>query len=255
MKRLADVLAPLALVVILLAIWETACRLLETPVYLLPAPSAIWTSLITDTGQLLAAAWTTLSMALIALVIASLCACCLALLGGLSPLIEKAIQPVAVTIQVTPVVAIAPLVMIWTGLDHPGRAIIILATVVAFFPIYSGAATGLRAADPDLRRLFVLYGASRWQTLMRLRLPSAIPALVEGHKVATALAVIGAVVAEFVAGSGAAQGLAWRIIESANRLQTAKVFAALFTLAAMAALLYALVGVIERRLLTWWRGR
>jgi NitT/TauT family transport system permease protein len=194
-------------------------------------------------------------MALTALVIASVCACLLALLGGLNPLIEQAVQPIAVTVQVTPVVAIAPLVMIWTGLDHPGRAITILATIVAFFPIYSGAAAGLRAADPDLERLFDLYGASRWQKLIRLRLPSAVPFMVEGHKVATALAVIGAVVAEFVAGSGGAQGLAWRIIESANRLQTARVFAALVVLAAMATLLYALVTVAERRILGWWSGR
>jgi NitT/TauT family transport system permease protein len=255
MKRLADILAPVALVALLLAGWEIACRLLEVPVYLLPAPSAIWTSLTADWIALAQAAWTTLSMALIALVIASACACTLALLGGLSPFVEKAIQPVAVTIQVTPVIAIAPLVMIWTGLDHPERAIIVLATIVAFFPIYSGAASGLRAADADLSRLFALYGASRWQTLTRLRLPSAVPALVEGHKVATALAVIGAVVAEFVAGSGGAQGLAWRIIESANRLQTARVFAALVTLAVMAALLYALVDILERRILAWWRGR
>lgn len=255
MKRLVDILAPLALVVLLLAGWEIACRVLAVPVYLLPAPSAVWTSLLQDWHALAAAAWTTLSMALIALAVASVCACTLAVLGGLSPLIEKAIQPVAVTIQVTPVIAIAPLVMIWTGLDHPERAIIVLATIVAFFPIYSGAATGLRAADPDLKRLFDLYEASRWQRLVRLRLPSAIPALVEGHKVATALAVIGAVVAEFVAGSGGAQGLAWRIIESANRLQTARVFAALVTLAVMAALLYAAVDILERRILAWWRGR
>ncbi|RYF94864.1 MAG: ABC transporter permease [Caulobacteraceae bacterium] len=252
---MVDILAPLALVVLLLAGWEIACRVLAVPVYLLPAPSAVWTSLVQDWHALAAAAWTTLSMALIALAVASVCACTLAVLGGLSPLIEKAIQPVAVTIQVTPVIAIAPLVMIWTGLDHPERAIIVLATIVAFFPIYSGAATGLRAADPDLKRLFDLYEASRWQRLVRLRLPSAIPALVEGHKVATALAVIGAVVAEFVAGSGGAQGLAWRIIESANRLQTARVFAALVTLAVMAALLYAAVDILERRILAWWRGR
>jgi NitT/TauT family transport system permease protein len=255
MKRLVDILAPLALVVVLLAGWEVACRVLAVPVYLLPAPSAVVVSLLQDWPALAAAAWTTLSMALTALAVASACACTLALLGGLSPLIEKAIQPVAVTIQVTPVIAIAPLVMIWTGLDHPERAIIVLATIVAFFPIYSGAATGLRAADPDLKRLFDLYGADRWQRLIRLRLPSAIPALVEGHKVATALAVIGAVVAEFVAGSGGAQGLAWRIIESANRLQTARVFAALVTLAVMAALLYAAVDILERRILAWWRGR
>ncbi|WP_205689983.1 ABC transporter permease [Caulobacter sp. SLTY] len=255
MRRIIELIAPLALVAVLLAGWEIACRVMEVPVYLLPAPSAVWTSLIADWAALAHAAWTTLSMALNALAIASLCACALALVGGLSPFVEKAIQPVAVTIQVTPVIAIAPLVMIWTGLDHPERAIIVLATIVAFFPIYSGAATGLRAADPDLQRLFALYGASRWQTLTRLRLPSAVPALVEGHKVATALAVIGAVVAEFVAGSGGAQGLAWRIIESANRLQTARVFAALVTLAVMAALLYALVDILERRILAWWRGR
>lgn len=255
MKRLSDLLAPLTLVVALLVGWEIACRVFGVPVFILPAPSAIWTSLIQDLAALASAAWTTLSMALIALAVASVCACGLAVLGGLSPFVEKAIQPVAVTVQVTPVIAIAPLITIWTGIDHPERAIVILATVVAFFPIYSGAATGLRAADPDLKRLFALYGADRWQSLVRLRLPSAIPALVEGHKVATALAVIGAVVAEFVAGSGGSQGLAWRIIESANRLQTARVFAALVTLAVMAALLYAAVDILERRILTWWRGR
>jgi NitT/TauT family transport system permease protein len=255
MNRIASILSPLALVAILLVVWELACRLMSVPVYLLPAPSAIATSLASDWSPLASAAWTTLSMALTALAIASLCACGLALLGGLNPLIEQAVQPIAVTVQVTPVVAIAPLVMIWTGLDHPGRAITILATIVAFFPIYSGAAAGLRAADPDLGRLFDLYGASRWQKLVRLRLPSAVPFLVEGHKVATALAVIGAVVAEFVAGSGGAQGLAWRIIESANRLQTARVFAALVTLAAMATLLYGLVSLAERRILAWWAGR
>jgi NitT/TauT family transport system permease protein len=254
-NRLATILAPLALVVLLLAAWEIACRALQVPVYLLPAPSAIWASLVADLPALASAAWTTLSMALLALVIASVCACALALVGGLNPFVEQAIQPVAVTIQVTPVIAIAPLVMIWTGLDYPGRAITILATIVAFFPIYSGAATGLRAADPDLERLFDLYGATRWQKLVRLRLPSAVPFLLEGHKVAASLAIIGAVVAEFVAGSGGAQGLAWRIIESANRLQTARVFASLVTLALMAALLYAAAGWLERRILIWWRGR
>jgi NitT/TauT family transport system permease protein len=255
MNRLATLIAPLTLVAALLAGWEVACRILDVPVYLLPAPSAIWTSLVSDLPALASAAWTTLSMSLLALVCASLCACALAMVGGVSPLINQAIQPVAVTIQVTPVVAIAPLVIIWTGLDHPGRAIIILATVVAFFPIYSGAVTGLKAADPDLERLFDLYGASRWQKLTRLRVPSAVPFLLEGHKVGATLAVIGAVVAEFVAGSGGAEGLAWRMVESANRLQTARVFAALFTLSAMAALLYAAVSFAERRILVWWRGR
>ena len=114
MNRIARILAPLTLVTIILVGWELACRLMSVPVYLLPAPSAIAASLASDWSPLAAAAWTTLSMALTALVIASLCACALALIGGLNPLIEQAVQPIAVTVQVTPVVAIAPLVMIWT---------------------------------------------------------------------------------------------------------------------------------------------
>ena len=170
-------------------------------------------------------------------------------------LLEDAVRPIAVTLQVTPLVAIAPLVTIWAGIDHPERAVIGLAAVVAFFPIFSGALTGLKAVDPDLARLFDLYGATPWQRLTRLRLPSAVPALLEGHKVAAGLAVIGAVVAEFVAGSGGAQGLAWRILEAYNRLQTAKVFAALFALAVLGVALHAAMERIERRLLDSWRGR
>jgi NitT/TauT family transport system permease protein len=127
--------------------------------------------------------------------------------------------------------------------------------VVAFFPIFSGAVTGLKATDPDLERLFDLYGASPLQRLVRLRLPSAVPYLLEGHKVAAGLAVIGAVVAEFVAGSGGAQGLAWRILEAGNRLQTAKMFAALVVLGLLGALLHAVLEAAERVGLRWWRGR
>jgi NitT/TauT family transport system permease protein len=179
----------------------------------------------------------------------------LALVTGLSPILERAVSPLAVTLQVTPVVAIAPLVVIWAGLDHPERAIVTLAAVVAFFPIFSGALSGMKAADPDLQRLFDLYGATRWQKLVRLRLPSALPFVTEGVKVAAGLSIIGSVVAEFVAGSGGAQGLAWRILEAGNRLRTAEMFAALFTLAVLGAALYGAAQLAERRLLALWRGR
>jgi len=254
-RRLADIAAPVVFVALLLGGWEIACRALEIPVYRLPPPSAIGTALTAELPLLLGSGWATLSTALWALVIASLCASALALVAGLNGLIEKAIQPVVVTLQVTPVIAIAPLVQIWAGLEHPERAVISLAVVVAFFPIFSGALTGLKAVDPDLERLFDLYGASRWQKLWRLRLPAAVPFLLEGHKVAAGLAVVGAVVAEFGAGSGGSQGLAWRIIEAGNRLQTAKAFAALLVLAVMGAGLYALLQLVERRALVWWRGR
>jgi NitT/TauT family transport system permease protein len=255
MSRLARILAPFALIALLLAGWEVACRALHVPPYFLPAPSAIAVALASDWPGLLQSAWNTLSMALIALLTASLAAQALALLVGLSPILERAVRPLAVVLQVTPVVAIAPLVLIWAGLDHAGRAIIGLAAVVAFFPIFSGAVTGLKAADPDLERLFDLYGASRLQRLTRLRLPSAVPYLLEGHKVAAGLAVIGAVVAEFVAGSGGAQGLAWRILEAGNRLQTAKMFAALVLLGLLGALLHAVLEAAEKAGLRWWRGR
>ena len=255
MNRLVQLLAPLILVGLLLAGWELACRALAVPAYLLPAPSAIAVALASDWQALLGSAWNTLAMALLALAVASVLAQGVALLVALSPTLERAVRPLAVVLQVTPVVAIAPLVLIWAGLDHPMRAIVALAAVVAFFPIFSGAVTGLKAADPDLERLFDIYGASRVQRLVRLRLPSAVPFLLEGHKVAAGLAVIGAVVAEFVAGSGGAQGLAWRILEAGNRLQTARMFAALVALGLMGALLHAALERAERAGLGWWRGR
>lgn len=255
MKTFSAFLSPLILIGLLLAGWEIACARLAIPPYLLPPPSAIWRALLEGWPLLLASAWGTLSTALLALVLASVLACAMAFAVSLSPLMEDAVRPIAVTLQVTPLVAIAPLVTIWAGIDHPERAVIGLAAVVAFFPIFSGALTGLKAIDPDLARLFDLYGATPAQRLWRLRLPSAVPALLEGHKVASGLAVIGAVVAEFVAGSGGAQGLAWRILEAYNRLQTARVFAALLTLALLGVALHALMELAERRLLALWRGR
>ena len=254
MTRLAHVLAPVALIAVLLAAWEIACRAWQVPVYFLAPPSAIAVSLLVDAPSLLLATGYTLAEALAALVIASLLAQALALTVALSPLLERAVKPLTVILQVTPVIAIAPLVNIWAGTDHPGRAVISLATLVAFFPIYSGAVTGLKAVDPDLMRLFDLYGASPVQRLVRLRLPSAVPFVLEGHKVAAGLAIVGAVVAEFVAGSGKVQGLAWRILEAGNRLQTAKMFAALVVLGVLGAGLHALLEAAERAGLKWWRG-
>jgi NitT/TauT family transport system permease protein len=194
-------------------------------------------------------------MALEALLAATVFAGVLALAVSLSETLDRAIRPIAVALQVTPVVAIAPLFVIWSGVEHPERAIIALAAIVAFFPMFSGAARGLASADPDLERLFDLYGARPLQRLTRLRLPSAVPFIIEGAKVAAGLAIIGAVVAEFVAGSGGAQGLAWRILEAGNRLETAKMFAAILALALMAAAVHFAFQWLERRTLVWWRGR
>lgn len=255
MTRFAEKAAPIVFAALLLAIWEIACRGLHVPAYFLPPPSAVAKALVDNFPTLAAATWRTFSVALAALVIASIAAQLLAVLIGLHPLLERAVRPLASVIQVTPVVAIAPLVVIWAGIDHPERAIIALAVLVAFFPIFSGAVTGLRAADPDLERLFDLYGASRWRRVFRLRLPSAVPFLLEGHKVAAGLAVIGAVVAEFGAGSGGVRGLAWQILDAGNKLQTDRMIAALVLLGVMGIAFHAILEAVERAGLRWWRGR
>ena len=247
--------APFALVGLLLAIWQGVCFVLRLPTYLLPSPLEVGLALTTQAWPLAVSAWTTLAMALLALLLATAIAVPLALLVSLSPAAERAVKPLAVTLQVTPVVAIAPLVTIWAGLDHAGRAIVALAAVVAFFPLFSGTLAGLKSADPDLERLFDLYGATRVQRLLRLHAPAATPFILEGLKVAVGLSLIGAVVAEFVAGSGEAQGLAWRVLEAEHQLRTAEMFAAIAVLALMGAGLHALMGLVERRALTVWRGR
>jgi NitT/TauT family transport system permease protein len=239
-------LPPLLLTALLLTVWEAACRALDVPSYFLPPPSAVAAALIDRAPLLAASAAATFWMALQALIVAGLLGGGLALTVSLSRPVEHAVRPLAVALQVTPVVAIAPLVLIWTGLDHADRAVVTLAAAVAFFPLFSGVLTGLKSADPDLERLFDLYGATPVQRLLRLRLPAALPFMLEGLRVAVGLAVIGAVVAEFVSGSGATQGLAWRLLEAGNRLRTADMLAALACLMVMGLALNAGVAALER---------
>lgn len=246
-------LPSLVLTALLLAGWEIACRGLHLPLYLLPPPSAVGAALVDRAPLLLSSAGATFWMAFQALIVAFLLGGGLALAVSLNPTAERAVRPLAVALQVTPVVAIAPLVLIWAGLDHADRAVVALAAAVAFFPLFSGVLTGLKSADPDLERLFDLYGATPAQRLVRLRLPAALPFILEGLRVAAGLSVIGAVVAEFVSGSGATQGLAWRLLEAGNRLRTADMLAALACLMVMGLALNAVVGALEtvvRRRLT-----
>ena len=245
MRRLIDIAAPWLLLIVLLGVWETACRVSHIPPYFLPPPSAVAAALVQTAPVLAASAAVTFGMALQALVVAFVFGGGLALVVSLSRSAEAAVRPLAVALQVTPVIAIAPLVLIWFGLDHADRAVVALAAAVAVSPLFSGVLTGLHSADPDLERLFDLYGASSLQRLWRLRLPSALPFILEGLRVGAGLAVIGAVVAEFVSGSGATQGLAWRLLEAGNRLRTADLLAALVWLTVMGLALNAVVAALE----------
>lgn len=252
MTRSANNLFPALLGLLVLASWQAAVRHYGVPAYVLPAPSDIAEALWQNWSSLLWSLWTTLRVTLEAFALAVVGGVALALLFSLSKSIESALYPYAVILQVTPVVAIAPLILIWVGYERIELALVIVAWIVAFFPILANTTLGLRSADHNLIDLFRLYGASRWQILRGVQLPSALPYLLGAMKISGGLALIGAVVAEFVAGSGTATGLAWRIIEAGNRLEIAKMFAALGLLAALGVAIFGALSAIEWLVLHRW---
>ena len=176
----------------------------------------------------------------------------LAILFTRSRFIEMSLAPYVVTLQVTPVVAIAPLILIWVGFENTNRAMIIIAWIVAFFPILTNTLQGIRSVDNGLHQLMQLSGAKWWQTLIYLELPAALPSILTGAKISGGLALIGAVVAEFVAGSGTSTGLAWRIIEAGNRLEISTMFAALTLLSILGIVIYYVHSLVEWILLRKW---
>jgi NitT/TauT family transport system permease protein len=250
-RRAARVLAPLAIGALVLAVWETLVRRQGIPPYILPAPSAIARSLLTDGPSLFGSLLVTLRITLAALAAAALVGGAIALLFARSRLLELSLLPYAVILQVTPIVAIAPLIIIWVR--EPFLALLVCAWIVAFFPIVSNTTVGLNSADRNLLALFRLYGASPGQTLRYLRLPTALPYFLAGLRISGGLALIGAVVAEFVAGTGgAATGLAFRILEAGYRLEIPRMFAALLMLSLTGIVIYLVLDWLSRRLLRHW---
>jgi NitT/TauT family transport system permease protein len=245
-------IAPLAFGVVVLAGWEFLVAHYQIPPYVLPSPTAIAAAFVDNASSLLGSLWQTLYITLIAFFCAVVGGVALAVLFSQSRLLELTLYPYAVILQVTPVVAIAPLILIWVGFERVNVALITIAWIVAFFPILSGTIQGLKSADHNLIDLFRLYGASRWKILVGLQFPTALPNLLGAMKVAGGLALIGAVVAEFVAGSGTGTGLAWRITEARNRLETAKLFAALGLLAVLGIAIFAALSLLEWILLRRW---
>ena len=255
MKRWIGFLAPTLFIALLLGLWEGLCRWLDVPSYFLPTPSEIGPALVANGPLLFVSAWRTLSSALIAFAIVGVLASLSALAAAAAKVVEDSFRPIAILLQVTPIVSLAPFFVVWAGIENPGRAVISLACVSAFYPMYSGVLAGLHAADPELERLFDLYGAGAWQRLTRLRIPSAVPQALEGFKVGLGLALVGTVFGEIVAGGGGAEGLAWRIQEASHRMEMDRSFAALTALALMAGALNIAFQALERRLIVWWRGR
>jgi NitT/TauT family transport system permease protein len=241
-------IAPVAFGVLGLLLWQGAVWALAVPPYVLPGPIAIVQAYLGDYATLNAALLSTLTVTGAALVAAATLGVVLALAMAASSLARAAIQPWAVILQVTPVVAIAPLIILWV--NQPFLALVVCATIVAFFPVLSNTAAGLAATPPELLDLFRLNGATRWQTLFLLRLPAALPYFLAGLRISGTLALVGAVVAEFVAGSGGfASGLAYRIIEAGYRLEIPKMFAALVLLALAGIAIYAALGLVSHLML------
>jgi len=251
MNRLTQWLLPALVGAVALSAWEAAIRILEVPPYIVPAPSRIALALVEDWDVLGPALAYTLKIAALSLLAAILGGGALALLFARSPLIERSLLPYAIILQVTPIVAIAPLIIIWV--DNTTAALLICAWIVAFFPILSNTTLGLNSADRNLAELFRLYGASRWQTLRYLRLPSALPYFLAGVRISGGLALIGAVVAEFVAGAGGREsGLAYRILESGYRLDIPRMFAALALISVAGIAIYGLLAGLSHLLLRRW---
>jgi NitT/TauT family transport system permease protein len=251
MQRSLRIFAPVAIGLLFLAAWEAVVRLEGIPPYILPAPSAVAVSLWTDGPSLFASLLVTLRITLAALAAAALFGGALALLFSRSRILELSLFPYAVILQVTPIVAIAPLIIIWVR--QPFLALLVCAWIVAFFPIVSNTTVGLNSADRNLLALFRLYGASKGQTLLYLRMPTALPYFLAGLRISGGLALIGAVVAEFVAGTGGAETrLAFRILEAGYRLAIPRLFAALFLLSLTGIVIYLLLDLLSRRLLRHW---
>jgi NitT/TauT family transport system permease protein len=247
------VAAPLATAALFLGAWELSVRAYDVKPYVLPGPLLIAQTLISDWSTLSGALLVTLQITLAALAAAVVVGVALAILFAQSRWIELSLFPYAVLLQVTPVVAIAPLIIIWVGLDRVWLALLICAWIVAFFPILSNTTLGLNSADHNLRDLFKIYRATRWQTLWRLRVPSAMPYFLAGLRVSGGLALIGAVVAEFVAGTGGqASGLAYRIVEAGYRLQIARMFAALLLISLAGIVIFATLRLLSYLLLRRW---
>jgi NitT/TauT family transport system permease protein len=249
--RAQTILPPLVVGLIVLGLWEGACRFFAIPDFLFPAPSSIAVSLAQNWPDLLHALWRTMRVTLIAFGLSTLIGTLVAFLFVQSRVIERGLFPYAVMLQVTPIVAVAPLIIILV--KNTDAALILCATIIAIFPVISNTTIGLRSVDRGLVNLMRVHKATRLQMLLRLRIPSALAYFFAGLRISSGLALIGAVVAEFVAGTGGrSSGLAYEILRAGFELDIPRMFAALglITLAGIA-LFLAMAGLSRLALGAW----
>jgi NitT/TauT family transport system permease protein len=244
------IVLPIVVLALVVIAWDLAVRLTETPDYAVPGPGRVFTTLVSDWDVLSASLLVTLTTTFEALGLAVIGGVALAILFSQSRLVEYSLYPYAVILQVTPVIAIAPVLLIYLS---PPVAVLACAWIVAFFPVLANTTLGLNSVDRNLVDLFTLYGASRGQVLLHLRLPAALPAMLAGLRIAGGLSLIGAVVAEIAAGSaGAGSGLAFRIAESGYRLMVPRMFAALLLLSLAGIAIFFVLSLFSHAVLHRW---
>ncbi|MDW3225447.1 MAG: ABC transporter permease [Paracoccaceae bacterium] len=251
LEKFGKWILPVLVLLLMLVAWDRTVVWNEIPHYILPGPGLVFDTLIKDWALLFEALLVTLQITLMALAVAVIGGVGLAVLFTQSRLVEMSFYPYAVILQVTPIVAIAPLIFIYV--DSRIAGLLLCAWLVAFFPVLSNTTLGLNSADHNLRDLFRIYGASRWQTLRFLQLPSALPYFLGGLRIAGGLSLIGAVVAEYVAGTGGLKsGLAFRILEAGYRLNIPRMFAALILIAVTGVVIFAGLSFLSHMLLRKW---
>jgi NitT/TauT family transport system permease protein len=238
-----DIIAPIATGGFVVLLWEAIVYLNQIPPYLLPPPSLIFTTLIQEWPTLIAALAVTTQIAIVALIMAVVSGVAIAILFAQSKWIERSLFPYAVLLQTMPIAAIAPWIIVLFR-NNTFAALVVCAWIVALFPIIANTTFGLNSCDRVLVRVFQLYGASRWQTLLYLRLPSALPYFLTGLRISGGLALIGAVVAEFVAGTGGVNsGIAYQILISSYNLQIPKMFAALLITTGLGVVIFTVLSI------------
>lgn len=251
LERIGRWLLPLAIMILAIWLWDRICVWNDIPKYILPRPGVVLQTLFDDAGLLFSSLLVTLRITFLSLLLAVVGGVGLAVLFAQSKWVEMSFFPFAIVLQVTPIVAIFPLINIYV--DNQTTKLLLCAWIVAFFPILSNTTLGLNSVDRNLRDMFRLNGATRWQQLRYLRLPAAMPYFLGGLKIAGGLSLIGAVVAEFVAGAtGQSSGLASRIIEAGYRLNAPRLFAALILISFTGILIFLVLSLISHLILRRW---
>jgi NitT/TauT family transport system permease protein len=250
-SALQDAAPPVGAFVVFVVLWQLAVTLLQVPRYLLPTPADIATSAMSHVSDLLVALTSTFMSALLGFGMSVLVGVIAALIMAQNKLLERSIYPYAIMLQTIPIVAIAPLIVIWVGAGMP--AVVIISFLISLFPIISNTTAGLTSTDHNLMSMFDLYNANFVQRMIKLKLPFALPYVMTGLRISSGLAVIGAIVGEFIAGIGGLRGgLGYVIISAANRLDMAYLFASALTSSLLGIIIFIGISLVTNRFLRHW---